>query len=264
MSFSGSSLLGFIIGCTQNIWNLGELKVFTRKHKLNRICTCKSPTLECSFWSKYYEKKHSAYNQPSLFVKLLRIIQILLSIPFKKNVINNTDDYLLLTDIDNDFSKHNISHKYYVDTSKSLWRLIHLVKSKNIHVDVIYLKRGAKENLASFVKHGNSFFKSFFMYWLMHLLCPVFLKRNNIKNIEISHELLCNDPDTVLNQIGGFLGIDYSNYKNDLTNRKYHIRTGNPYTVDQFRDGFKGFKYDDSWKSILSSRQIKLLSFYDK
>ena len=85
------------------------------------------------------------------------------------------------------------------------------------------------------------------------------IKKNLIHQawIEIQHEDLANKEQRTIDQIAEFMGLDYSDYKERLKEKEFHIRTGNPRTVDQFREGFEGFFYENNWQNTLSPRKIK-------
>ncbi len=255
MSYSGSSLLGFVLGAVPRVWNLGEVKVFPREHRLSRICTCKKPTLECDYWSPLYRQNLSVFNRGSAAQRMSSILRILLHRPVRAQ--KNTGDRAMLAACLAHARSFEPDTEWLVDTSKSLWRLFALWYDPEIEVKVVYLKRGAKENVASYLKHGHSFKKAVREYTLFHLLCRKWLARNVPADdvIELWHEDLAFDEGKTMRRISEFTGLDYSNYKVQMASRAYHIRTGNPRTVDQFREGFKGFFYDDRWKAALTENQ---------
>ena len=260
MSYSGSSLLGFVLGAVPEVWNLGEVKVFPREHKLSRICTCKKPTLECEYWGALYRQNLQVFNKGSRWMRWSITLRLLLGLPVKAKS-NHGDAHMLAAALEHAKSFESRS-TWLVDTSKSLWRLLVLWTDPDIEVKVIYLKRGAKENIASYRKHGHGFFKALFQYALFHLLAKRWLRRytTESQSLTLHHEDLALREQEAMKSISAFMELDYSGYKEQMKSRVYHIRTGNPRTVDQFRDGFEGFFYDEHWKDILKPIQLNLLT----
>lgn len=259
MSYSGSSLLGFVLGAIPQVWNLGEVKVFPREHKLKRICTCKKPTLECDYWGPLYKMGLSVFNRGTRTQRMANTLRILMHRPVRAP--KNTGDREMLAACLDHSKSFEPATDWLVDTSKSLWRLFALWYDPKIEVKVVYLRRGAKENVASYLKHGHSFKKAVRQYALFHRLCRIWLKRavGTDDFIELWHEDLAFDEVKTMHRISEFTGLDYSNYKDQMASRAYHIRTGNPRTVDQFRAGFEGFFYDERWRTALTEKQQKYL-----
>ncbi len=257
MSYSGSSLLGFVLGAPPEVWNLGEVKVYPRVHKLGRICTCKKATLDCPYWGELYKKDLSVFNKGSFVARIGLIIRILLNLPVQKR--RASSDYQMLHEALIHSRNFEPTSEVLVDTSKSLWRLNHLMADPNIDLKVLYLKRRMKENVSSYIKHGHSFLKAVSEYFIFHKLSKKWIKKNLIPQawIEIQHEDLANKEQRTIDQIAEFMGLDYSDYKERLKEKEFHIRTGNPRTVDQFREGFEGFFYENNWQNTLSPRKIK-------
>ncbi|QTN38481.1 sulfotransferase domain-containing protein [Cryomorphaceae bacterium] len=258
MSYSGSSLLGFVLGAVPEVWNLGEVKVFPREHRLGRICTCTRPTLECEYWGPLYQQGLTVFNRGSSWKRWEDTVRILLHRPVRAPK-ESGDARMLRASLEH-AKTFEPQSKWLVDTSKSLWRLFALWYNPDIEVKIVYLRRGAKENVASYIKHGHSFGKAVREYGLFHRLSRLWLKKNaGDQVLELSHEDLALKEAEAMSKISQFLDLDYSQYKSQMASREYHIRTGNPRTVDQFRDGFKGFFYDEHWKELLNEKQQQYL-----
>jgi len=252
-SYSGSSLLGFILGSSKKVFDAGELKFLNRLQKRGgEICSCGVNSLKCSFWEKIYNQNFDIYQSPSFFKKIKIIIKVLFKKKTSKNIIKYKDEYELIKQISNN-QKDNI--KFVLDASKSIWRLNHLIKFKNINLKIIYLKRPITGNVSSFMKHGEGFWRGLITYKFNNYLIKKFLKINKLKYFKVNYQDLCKNPKEQLNKIGKDLKIDYSNYVKNVRKRKYHVPSGNRGTRKQFLQNFQGLKADNSWEKKLNKFQ---------
>jgi hypothetical protein len=260
-SYSGSSILGIVLGANKKVFNAGELKFYNRLIKKGgELCSCGKNCLDCSFWEEIFQKQYKVFGKPTYTQKISFILQILSGRKLKFN--EKYDDYKLLKSIYSKAKKSNPSTKYIIDTSKSLWRLAYLINDKNINIKVIYLKRDIYGNVASFMKHGKSFYKGLLIYLLNNFVIRRFLSYNKkINSIEVIYEKLCKKTVNELNLLGDFLNLKYDDYVKMVRNAKdvLHIPSGNKGTRKQFLKGFKGIRYDNSWKERLRPWQKSLL-----
>ena len=151
-SFSGSSILGYILGSAENVHDLGELKLFYRAHQETPgRCSCGELITKCPFWSPLYKKGYDIFELPTLWEKLRDVAGVIICRPFPQNKLPQTPDLELLKEIKKQINPPKNS-TCLIDTSKSLWRLVHLLNCRGIEVKVIYLRRNI---------FGNDFPKSF-------------------------------------------------------------------------------------------------------
>ena len=261
-SFSGSTLLGYIAGCSPKVDNVGELKFFNRAQIIKDFtCPCGCNILKCPFWKEVYKKKYDIFEVPGIAHKC----KIALSIIFKKSLLkqkNINDDYYLLFDLHKKLSQLNSKNVYILDTSKSLWRLIHLMNLKALSVKVIYIKRDIEGNVASFIRHGFGFFRGILTYLLNNWLIERFLKNYKVNALRVNYKEMCINPTNTLKALGRFLDTDYTNYVSQMKKTNYHVQVGNLATQAQFLKGFEGVKYDDRWKTILNNFEKKAVKLF--
>ena len=119
-SYSGSTLLGYILHGSKEIFNLGELKNYERacKNEKKVKCSCGLKLKECHFWLNFLGKYQNIYKMPNIFEKIKTVLKIILGIKFSRNKISETNDYSLLNDFYHYFKKERDSF-YLLDTSKS-------------------------------------------------------------------------------------------------------------------------------------------------
>lgn len=263
-SFSGSTILGYILGSSNKVFNAGELKYFNRIKKVEweEICTCGQKSLNCPFWSPIFKKNYKIFGIPDILSRLKIIVSILtrrhvkaIKLPEKKDF----QDFELLTEVFMRGKKLNRELVYILDPSKSIWRLIYLLNHPKLNIKIIYLERGIEGNTSSFIKHKMGFWRGLFIHKLNNYLIRKFLEKNKLDVIHINYEALCQLPKKHLNKISNFLDIDYSNYIEDIKKRKFHIPNGNLGTRKQFISTFDGLRYDDSWRKRLSKFQLKII-----
>ncbi len=257
VSYSGSTLLSYFIGASKEVLHLGELKRIkhSKTNRPNRLCTCGEKVGECPFWKDY---NFSLYEEKRFFTKAKTALKVLLKRTFPTNQLTNTEEHKLLTAIKED--KNNKEH-YYLDASKSLWRLTYLMNCKDIDLKVVYIDREIKANVSSFSKrNGKGFWEGLTVYILQHILVKRFLAyHKGIDSLSINYADLIQDTNLVMQKIGNFLGLSYDGYEDMLKEREYHVITGNTRVTTQFRNGFKMRKRDDGWKGILTPLQKKII-----
>ncbi|MEZ4887175.1 MAG: sulfotransferase domain-containing protein [Chitinophagales bacterium] len=260
VSYSGSTLLSYLIGSSKQVCNLGELKQIKEKREKNpnRLCTCGQEIPNCSFWSKY-ENVYTPYIEESLLRKIKIALKILLKRDLIANQLSDTQDHKILHHMQKDQKQEE--GMYMLDASKSLWRLAYLMNCKNINLKVIYIDMNIESNVASFAKRNyRGFWEGLLIYKLQHFLVKRFLSyHSNMDYLVVDYAELSQNTSSTMNQIGDFLGVSYDNYVEQLKKRTYHVTTGNTGVTTQFRNGFKMQKNDDKWKSILSPFQKTVL-----
>ncbi len=263
ISYSGSTIIGIHIAASNNVLYLGEVKALNRDSNLQTLCTCNRLKPECPFWLKYHQDYFDIYDRPGLLGRLQLIVAIMLKKPIQKKQIRNSEDHRFFKTILGDKRKSDRQQKYVLDNSKSIWRLTHLLKCTEMEVSVIYIKRNVYANVASFKKHKSfGFIRGLFTYMLGHFLIRRFMKINSIPYLKIDYTEFCLHPQKVLNNVGAFLELDYSNYEEILDSKEFHVVSGNSGTINQFKEGATKLKVDDSWKMRLNRVEqfaVKLL-----
>jgi hypothetical protein len=137
------------------------------------------------------------------------------------------------------------------------------MKCRGIDLKVVYVQRGIKGNVASFIRHDVGFWRGMVIYLLQHSLAMRLLKNSHLDYIVVQYEDLCRDTQETLDHLGEFLGVDYSDYVRKLSQVEYHVLAGNPGTQRQFIQGFEGVTYDDRWMYILRPWQKTLLDWLE-
>ena len=256
VSYSGSSLLSFLIGGHPEVTHLGELRAFYQKDPSFVYCTCGTQSNDCPFWKRYWEAGFNIFEDPPLRKRLMISLNTLLKNKVRQNIINDSEDFKLLSMISTDLE----TPTYLLDNSKNLWRLSHLMKCKGIELEVIYIRRAFEPNVASFIKHKQGFLTGIFVYKLKHWLSKRFIQSNpSLRVHTISYESLCETPDQEMNKIGQFLRLNMELYATNLKSSEFHVRTGNIGPINQLLKGDLSIKLDRKWEKTLTSFQRLVL-----
>lgn len=262
-SYSGSTLLGYFLGSHPQVFNAGELMLFPRKKNIGGLaCFCGRPVCECGFWKHLPLPSYRLYSKPGLRQKIRIVTALVLNRPVCRILLKDRkDDRIFHDHLMRNMAENDPATRIIVDTSKTLFRLMYLVCSRQYDVKIIYIKRDILGNVASFIKSREGFLKGLVNYKLNHFFMPLFLKRQDLDYYYLSYKRFCTDPQAELKDLGRFLHLDlsYERIKKNLKTRSFHVFTGST-GRSQFKD-FKGVRYDTSWQWRLNRFQQKLLEW---
>ena len=259
-SFSGSTVLGFLMAGSPEVLCLGELKMHNRIG--TRICSCGATGRACPFWSYWDAQGYRLYSG-SLWARVKLSAKLLLGrsadVGVREPMTN--DDGLFLQQI----WQESGEPRYLVDISKSLWRLAHLSRTPGINLSVIHVRRQMHGTIASFVRRFGHFWQPLARCLLNELLCKRFLALHpEVRSLEVRHEHLCSDPDAVMKEIGDFLGVDYTDYLRNLETLETHVRGGNQETISQKRVGLQlrsPEEEEERWRNLLGPYRTRLIDW---
>ncbi len=264
-SYSGSTLLGYILGSLPEVHNLGEVAFFSRSGDAGgEPCSCGKNSLDCPFWAPLHQKGFRVRHTLPFFDKMRIGMNTVVG---RQSRISNTaenDEIRFMTKCLENIGRREQAPLYLLDVSKSLWRLVHLINCGRIDLKIIYLRRDMRGNVSSFQKHKGGFLLGLFTYKVSNWLIRRFLEKNRMSHITVDYERLCKETNSVLNEIGDYLKLDYKDYLQKVRCRDYHVASGNRGTRRQIAENFSGLKYDDSWRSRFSKTQNTLLSLLER
>lgn len=265
-SYSGSTIMGIVLGASHEVEDLGEIKYFERIHRgiEEGTCTCGKLALQCPFWSKVHKKDHSSYGNQNVFERFKVILRILKGNVANKKITGSGDYYLFRDILQKLGNSRGVRPKYLLDNSKSIFRLVYLSQCEDVNLKVIYIKREALGNVASYVKHGESFVVGLFKYWTIHFLIRKFLSMKDVEFLEFKYRSFCDNPSRVVNNVCDFLQIKNFDYKKKILKRIYHVCVGNPDLMNRFKSGETEIRYHQDWDKILNGWQSSLLKILTK
>lgn len=257
-AYSGSTILGFILGSSPQIFNAGEIQYFNILQKKDEMCCCGMFSKQCPFWSDIYNHQYGIFSNPSFLKKLRMLMWIVLRKKISRNTLIGSDEYKLLYKIYENAKELKPEVNFIIDNSKSLWRLVYLIQCTGINVEVIFLKRDVFGNIGSFVKHKKGFLRGLFRYYIINYLIRNLLIINNINYFKIDYSKLCENAAMELDKVEKSLNINVKEYINKLILNNAHVPTGNMETRKSL-ENYHGLQLDDSWKERLSVCQKMVL-----
>lgn len=261
---SGSTIIGAIFGSAPEVVNVGELTLFNKHKNLDckvfkfekNICTCGKEANECPFWSKVESKLNKGltiFSRISFINRLKIYLKILLPFYHFSKVNNKVDDYFLMKVILEEAKKQDSSVNYILDSSKSLERLIYLMRHPCFDINVLFLTRDGRGYVNSRLrkKTVNKRFWGSMRSWIVrNSLIVRYLKKEKIPYYHLSYDKFCMQPDKHIKNLNQFFGVNiHDNYIWGLKNTESHVRAGNPVGLDY--KNFKGLNHDDKWKTEL-------------
>ena len=258
-AYSGSTLLGFLLGAAKEALFLGELRYFPSRNITKRRCACDSKVHSCRFWAPLLEQNLNAHSEETYKALSTLILDQLGSskpigsekeILMEEKFLKSLFDQLPVTNDKN----------IIIDSSKSLWRLKFLEQIPELEIKIVHLRRSFRSNISSFVKHKKPFFYNILKIHTNNWLMDSFLKgRNDYMRIEYSE--MCRDPKKVFSDLSDFLQIsDFDPFK--MENIECHAYGGNSGTFKQFISGNLMLREDSNWKKNLKKWQILFLQIF--
>ena len=248
-AYSGSTLFSLFLGKFNPILNLGEVINLESNYNENRKCSCGKALINCHYWTKF--KKNSGGNSKFVlsndskrtiidkkgfsFKKLLISIGFSPDFIYGKNIIQkyiDKNEYVFRL-----FKHNNEEIEFLLDASKPPERLDILLKSTNLDVHCIHLRRNLKSVLISNIKRtrkGRNFFGfKFFIETLLLLLRETHRKRilkkiKSEKKITIDFEDFIENPNFETNKVFKKLQLGkIEKFDNKINLSKQHIYVGN-------------------------------------
>lgn len=241
---SGSTFLNALLGNGQDATAIGELVAGIKIERLDDQCSCGESIRNCEFWNDvravfendtgitWAEASRAIRNQAHIF-------QFLPTLASKKD----SDEVKYLTRITEGLIKSIGSvaeKKFVIDSSKEITRALFLNKFTS-NVKIIHLVRNPQNMLASNlerIRNGTGFaflrrrFKSKRLAPLLllvssinwcvgNLLCHIVKYVDPEKVIRIRYEDLIADPESQMNRIADFTGIDLQGVQTHIKSRSY-------------------------------------------
>jgi|Deesub1362A_J573_1020465.scaffolds.fasta_scaffold00550_10 hypothetical protein len=210
----GSTLLDLLLGAHPQVIGVGEVanihKYINGKGGNNNICSCRRRFEECGFWQQVLECLSKSVSD-------VRDFDIHIYMSWKKIFTLSTEErqgfsqrYGAMNKVLFDCIAKVSGKEIIVDSSKQAQRLYFLQHSGMLNLQVIHLIRNGKAVMNSYVrKYGKPL--AAIRRWAGVNTAAIFLRRlfRPDQWFQISYERLATEPDITLQEICGFLGIEY-------------------------------------------------------
>ncbi|HED16892.1 MAG TPA: hypothetical protein ENI64_08805 [Gammaproteobacteria bacterium] len=277
-SYSGSTLLTYLLATHPEISTIGELKATSMGDIDSYSCSCGSLLKECQFWSHLQESMQEQNapldfhqfgtnfkSESKLCNKLLHssVRGRLFEFSRKSAFSLMSDCMKKRSDILDKIEKMIAAvcelqgGRVFLDGSKDPVRLQFLNQSGLWNVKVINLIRDGRGVTNSFMRHYEVGMNIAAKEWLHSI--------NEIRKMEtyllpeqlmsVVYEDLCQEPDAVLTDIFEFIGIDKSLVNTDFRNTSHHI-LGNSMRLGSTSE----IRLDEKWKQSLGMEALDVFA----
>lgn len=274
-SFSGSTLLTFLLGTHPEIATIGELKATAMGNVDEYNCSCGARIRDCTFWRRVGEGVHGAgraFNLAdfgttfrlegrALVDRLLRAqvrgplfeIARRVGLTLIPSATRNLNAILDQNRVLSEVIVHEQGGSVFLDGSKDPTRLLHLSRAGFAHIKVIYLLRDGRGSACSFMNHYRiSMAEAANMWRKSQQSCERTLTHMPSGSwLRIRYETLCAEPEATLKQIFTFLALDAGEAIRDFRDREQHI-LGNAMRLS----GSGEVRLNEKWRSELTKQDV--------
>jgi len=276
-SYSGSTLLTYLLATHPDVSTVGELKATSLGDMDSYTCSCGQLIKSCDFWdalsgrlkengirfnfnefgtnfissNNFYNKLLRSSVRGNLF-EFLRKLAINLT-SCRKTLARVLHYNSIFIDAISDIQKG----KVFLDGSKDAIRLEHLYNSGLWDIKVIVLLRDGRGVTNSYMRHYDVDMNIAAAEWVHDI--------NEIQNIkammdpgdaiDIYYEELCKKPDQVLDNIFNFLGLHENSASLDYRAMEHHI-LGNSMRLQSTSE----IRLDEKWKTALNENDLEIFN----
>lgn len=277
-SYSGSTLLTFLMAMHPDIATVGELKATSMGDIDDYICSCGLKIKSCDFWEKVthymngYNRKFSLNDFGThfasdnyLYNRLLRAgvrggvfdfarRVALISLPgWRRTYLNILEQNRYLIDAITSIQ----GAKVFLDDSKDPVRVKYFIESGRWNIKILYLIRDGRGVTNSYMRHNNADMLQAATQWISKIreMDKVINGLDSNAFMKVKYEDLCSDPEAVLKEIFSFACLDANSVASDFKAVKHHI-LGN-----SMRLGSSGeVRLDEKWKTALTQTDLDVFS----
>lgn len=273
-SYTGSTLLTFMLAAHRDISSIGELKATSMGNIDEYTCSCGELIKKCCFWKAVQEEMNDLDREFSLenfgthFYSDNLIHQKLLRATVKSKIFEKARELAIssLPECHRTYKKiikQNTSFaeavckiqkgKVFLDGSKDPHRLLHLLKSEKLNLKTIYLIRDGRGASYSYMKHYGVPMDVAAKAWKKKQIecdrTAEYFNRNNL--IIINYEEMCNQPQKTINDICIKFGIEPFNDVIDFGASEQHI-LGNAMRLNNSSE----IRLDEKWRKELNAEEL--------
>lgn len=268
-SFSGSTLLTFLLASHPDIATVGELKASALGDISTYHCSCGALLEQCEFWTNLRQRMERRgdplsfpnfgthfVRSPLFFRRLIRLgvsTRLLSSmseralqlVPWwreRREKILDRNQLLI------ELITAEQGRPVFLDGSKDPEQLQQLVKSQRWNVRVVRLLRDGRGIVNSYMKHHGLDVKSAASAWLrIESGCARITSGMATEDVlTVKYEDVCEDPRKAMNRIFQFAGLNQLNALDASEAQQLHI-LGNAMRLNPD----KSIQHDEKWKTQL-------------
>lgn len=274
-SYTGSTLLTYLLAMHPDITTIGELKASAMGDIDHYTCSCGALIRECGFWSKvineareqnipfsledfgtHFRDKnylhdrllHAGVKNPVLEMARTLGFNLLPQCRKKRDSIVLQNWNLI------EIIKAIQGGSVFLDGSKDPNRVKYFYSSGYWNIRIIYLIRDGRGATNSYMRHYNVNMETALYEWIhTHQECDRIKKIIGRDCLTIHYEDLCRNPDDILARIFNFIGLDVGSISTDFRSVEHHI-LGNAMRMAST----SGIRLDEKWKQSLTKDNLDI------
>lgn len=275
-SFSGSTLLSFLLGAHPEIATVGEMFIARGVDPETYVCSCGARIAECPFWrkvSKEMARRGISYDVRSNDASFSnngigRLPHLLLTAEPRGAVLETVRGAALALlpgtrrELDRRLRVNAAlaeviteirGARAFVDASKRPGRLLHLRRSPSLDIRVLHLVRDGRAVARSASRNSRKSLEEGARSWALSIRDAERLRRLFPADrwLMLRHEDLCSDPDATLEKLTRFIGVSPAGRHADFRSTDHHI-IGNRMRLSNTSD----IRLDERWRTELEPAQI--------
>ena len=273
-SYTGSTLLTFLLSKHEDIATVGELKAAARGDLGTYLCSCGNLQRECKFWKRLSKEMQKTATPFALddfgthFRSDSFLCDRLLRAGVRSGLVELIRDWLLQVLPSCRHQLHNILERNrqiievicnlqhgatFVDGSKDPIRLKLLNSANYWNSKVIYLIRDGRGVANSYMRHYSVPMETAAREWRrVHRECDRVVKElGSDMFITIHYEDLCRDPEETMGKICDFLGLNADLGNLQFKSSEHHI-LGNQMRLRSTEE----IRLDEKWKDRLTQKDL--------
>jgi hypothetical protein len=254
ISFSGSTLIGLMLGSQPNVVFAGELKDYKRRMQSElrgsgSFCSCGKSRETCPFWSSVQQRyglEAELNPAPGFSWRNLALgIKLLAGVGLQRQKV--TDHGSLVKAIYESARLRSPGIEYVLDSSKSIENLDAISRTPGVEVSVIHLIRSGMAVAGSYKKRRSGVLYGMATWSIGNIFIWLYIKRRKLRSIRVDYRSLCIGDELTYRAINEFLGtqLNLSNATDDIKRTQYHIVSGNG-KVRRSASNFQGIHYSES------------------
>ncbi len=274
-SFSGSTLLTFLLNAHPEIATIGELKAQAMGNLDEYDCSCGTRVQQCGFWralAAEFERRGLRFDLADLGTHfryrsrpaLDKVLRARVRGPVLENVRRATramlpggarfhNDTLTRNELLIDLVTHLQGGSVFLDGSKDPVRLWYLHRAARWNLRTIYLVRDGRGTARSYMNHDGLSMADAAREWRRtHEECLRLVARLPVGRVlHLKYEDLCRAPEETLDRTLTFLGLDSRARLDDFRAVEHHI-LGNAMRLKSSGE----IQLDEKWRTALTPADL--------
>ena len=252
-SFSGSTLLGLLLGSQPQAMYAGEVNNYLRRTRRQEqghaFCSCGAGREHCPFWSlvrSQYPSEPDLNPAPGLSWRNVRLFgRALLALPGRER--HPTAYGSLLEAIHGVASAERPDLLYVVDSSKSIAGLDALARSPGVELYVIHLVRDGVDVVGSYKRRGAGVWHAAVAWSVFNAFLSLYARRSRLRTMRLGYRQLCLETGTACERLNSFLGtgLEPGALVDVVSGTAYHVMGGNM-PVSRAAAAFEGIRFRES------------------